>query len=109
MLEFLSTEEFSISKSKEDNTLFTIEFQTSCESLISSMIKTKLIIASSISDDYKTFSFRASSVKSFKKFISNRENINYQNTLKIIVSLCNQVQYLITIKIIYLYKYVVHI
>jgi hypothetical protein len=107
MLEFLSTEEFSISKSKDDNTLFTIEFQISSESLINSMIKTKLIIASSISDDYKTLSFRSSSVKSFKKFISNRENISYENSLKIIVSLSNQLQYLITIKNECFYEYII--
>ena len=83
MIEFLSTDEFSISKSKVDNTLFTIDFQKDSESLIDSMIKTKLIIASSISDDYKSVTFRASSVKSLKKFISNRENINYENSLKI--------------------------
>jgi len=107
MIEFLSTDEFSISKSKVDSTLFTIDFQKDSESLIDSMIKTKLIIASSISDEYKSVTFRASSVKSFKKFISNRENINYENTLKIIVSLCKQFQYLITIKYECFYKYTI--
>ena len=107
MIEFLSTDEFSISKSKVDNTLFTIDFQKDSESLIDSMIKTKLIIASSISDDYKSVTFRASSVKSLKKFISNRENINYENSLKIIVSLCKQFQYLITIKYECFYKYTI--
>jgi len=107
MFEFLSTDEFSVYKNKEQSTLFTIEFQVNSESLIDSMIKSKLIIASFISDDYKTFSFRASSVKSFKKFISNRENINYENTLKIIVSLCKQIQYLITIKYECFYKYII--
>ena len=84
MIEFLSTDEFSVYKNKEQNTLFTIEFQKNSESLINSIIKTKLIIASTISDDYKIFSFRCSSVKSFKKFISNRENINYENSLKLL-------------------------
>ena len=107
MFEFLSTDEFSIYKNKEQNTLFTIEFQTNSESLIDSMIKTKLIIASSISDNYKTLTFRSSSVKSFKKFISNRENINYENALKIIVSLCKQLQYLIKIKYECFYEYII--
>ena len=107
MIEFLSTDEFSVYKNKDDNTLFTIEFQKSSESLINSMIKTKVIIASSISDDYKILSFRCSSVKSFKKFHSNRENINYENTLKIIVSLCKQFQYLITIEYECFYEYVI--
>lgn len=107
MIEFLSTDEFSVYKNKEQNTLFTIEFQKSSESLINSIIKTKLIIASTISDDYKIFSFRCSSVKSFKKFISNRENINYENSLKIIVSLVKQFQYLITIEYECFYEYII--
>lgn len=107
MIEFLSTDEFSVYKNKEQNTLFTIEFQKNSESLINSIIKTKLIIASTISDDYKIFSFRCSSVKSFKKFISNRENINYENSLKIIVSLVKQFQYLITIEYECFYEYII--
>ena len=107
MFEFLSTDEFSIYKNKEQGTLFTIKFQVNSESLINSMIKTKLIIASTISDDYKIFSFRCSSVKSFKKFISNRENINYENSLKIIVSLVKQFQYLITIEYECFYEYII--
>ena len=71
------------------------------------MIKSKLIISSFLSDDYKIFSFRASSVKSLKKFISNKENINYENILKMIVSLCKQFQYLITIKYECFYKYTI--
>ena len=105
MNEFLSTEEFSIYKNKEQKTLFTIEFQTNSESLINSMIKTKLIICSSINDDYKSLSFRTSSVKSLKKFISKRENITYENALKIIVSLTKQLQYLITVEYECFYEY----
>ena len=44
MTEFLSTDEFSIYKNEKDNTMFTIEFTISSESLINSMIKTKQII-----------------------------------------------------------------
>ena len=107
MIEFLSTDEFSVYKNKEQNTLFSIEFQTSSESIINWMIETKIVIASFISDDYKTLSFRASSVKSFKKFVSNRQNINYENTLKIIISLCKQFQYLITIEYKCFYEYII--
>ena len=95
MIEFLSTDEFSISKSKVDNTLFTIDFQKDSESLIDSMIKTKLIIASSISDDYKSLTFRASSIKSLKKYLSKRENITYDNTLKLFWSLTKQLHYFV--------------
>ena len=107
MTEFLSTVEFSIYKNEKDNTEFTIEFTTSSESLINSMIKTKQIIGSSISDDYKSFTFRASSIKSLKKYLSKRENITYDNTLKLIWSLTKQLHYLITIEHECFYEYII--
>ena len=85
-------------KNEKDNTLFTIEFTISSESLINSMIKTKQIIGSSINDDYTSLTFRASSIKSLKKYISKRENITYDNTLKLIWDLTKQLHYLITIE-----------
>lgn len=107
MIEFLSTDEFSIYKNETDNTEFTIEFTTSSESLINSMIKTKQIIGSSISDDYKSLTFRASSIKSLKKYLSKRENITYDNTLKLIWSLTKQLHYLITIEHECFYEYII--
>jgi hypothetical protein len=107
MLEFLSTDEFSIYKNKEQGTLFTIKFQVNSESLINSIIKTKLITGSSISDNYKTLTFRASSVKSLRKFISNKENINYENTLNLVVSLTKQIQYLIITECECFYEYII--
>ena len=107
MSEFLSTDEFSIYKNEKDNTLFTIEFTISSESLINSMIKTKQIIGSAISDDYKSLTFRASSIKSLKKYISKRENITYDNTLKLIWDLTKQLHYLITIEYECFYEYII--
>ena len=107
MFEFLSTDEFSIYKNKEQGSLFMIKFQVNSESLINSIIKTKLIIGSSISDNYKALTFRASSVKSLKKFISNKKNTNYENTLKLIVSLTNQIQYLIITESKCFYEYII--
>lgn len=107
MTEFLSTDEFSIYKNEKDNTEFTIEFTTSSESLINSMIKTKQIIGSSISDDYKSLTFRASSIKSLKKYISKRENITYDNALKLIWSLTKQLHYLITIEHECFYEFII--
>jgi hypothetical protein len=107
MNEFLSTDEFSIYKNEKDNTEFTIQFTTSSESLINSMIKTKQIIGSSISDDYKSLTFRASSIKSLKKYLSKRENITYDNTLKLIWSLTKQLHYLITIEHECFYEFII--
>lgn len=107
MSEFLSTDEFSIYKNEKDNTLFTIEFTISSESLINSMIKTKQIIGTSINDDNTSLTFRASSIKSLKKYISKRENITYDNTLKLIWDLTKQLHYLITIEHECFYEYII--
>jgi hypothetical protein len=69
---FLSTDEFSIYKNKKDNTFFSIEFQKNSEPLINSLAKTKLILITDINDNYDSFSFRASSVKSFKRFLNKK-------------------------------------
>lgn len=107
MSEFLSTDEFSIYKNEKDKTMFTIEFTISSESLINSMIKTKQIIGTSINDDNTSLTFRASSIKSLKKYISKRENITYDNTLKLIWDLTKQLHYLITIEHECFYEYII--
>ena len=107
MIEFLSTDEFSVYKNEKNNTFFRIEFQENSESLINSLIKTKMLIASSIDDEYKSISFRASSVKSLKKFLFKKENTNYENALKLILSLTKQFQYLITKEYKCFYEYII--
>jgi hypothetical protein len=104
---FLSTNEFSIYKNKNDKTFFTIEFEENSESLINSLIKTKLIIALDINDDFRLLSFRASSIKSLKKFLLKRENITYENALKMILSLTKQFQYLITREFVCFYEFII--
>jgi len=94
MIEVLSTPEILVYKNTDN--LFKFMFQKNSESLVNSIIKTKQIIATNICDAYTFLFFRASSVKSFKQFISKNKNITYENTLKLIFSLTKQLQYLIT-------------
>ena len=107
MIEIISTDEFSVYKNEKDNTLFTIEFQENSAPLINSLIKTRIIIATSISDEYTSLSFRASSVKSLKRFLLKKENINYENALKILLSLTKQFQHLIIKEYLCFYEYVI--
>jgi hypothetical protein len=104
---FLSTDEFSIYKNEKDKTFFTIEFEENSESLINSLIKTKLIIALDINDEFRLLSFRASSVKSLKKFLLKRENISYENALRLILTLIKQLEYLITKEHLCFYEYII--
>jgi hypothetical protein len=96
MIELLSAPEFSIYKNTDN--LFKLMFQKNSQPLVNSIIKTKQIIATNICDDYTFLFFRASSVKSFKQFISKNKNITYENTLKLIFSLTKQLEYLIKIE-----------
>lgn len=107
MIEVLSTDEFSVYKNKKDTTFFSIEFQKNSESLINSLSKTKLILITDIGDDYELFSFRASSVKSLKRFLAKRENITYENALKLILTLSKQFQYLIAKEKCCFYKFII--
>ena len=104
---FLSTDEFSIYKNEKDKTFFTIEFEENSEPLINSLIKTKLIIALDINDEFRLLSFRASSVKSLKKFLLKRENISYENALRLILTLIKQLEYLITKEHLCFYEYII--
>jgi hypothetical protein len=107
MSDFLSTDEFSVYKNSDNNLTFTLKFTQNSESLINSIIKTKQIIATNINDDYTILSFRASSVKSFKKFMTKNKNITYENSLMIILSLTKQFQYLIISEHKCFYQYII--
>jgi hypothetical protein len=98
---FLSTNEFTIQKDKTKSPLFTIEFTENSEPLINSI----QLIGSTISDDYKSITFKATSVQSLKKFQSKKENVTYENALRLIVSLIDQLNYLIKKEFSCFYEY----
>lgn len=107
----LSTDDFQISKDKRKNTLFTIDFRLRSEALINSVISTKQILGATVNDDYKSINFNASSVKSFSKYQGDlyrrrgTKNMSYDDALRLISCLSNQIRYLIVneSKTFYLY------
>jgi hypothetical protein len=80
---------------------YTIQFASQQEILINSFVKSKLITGASVIDEYKTVMFKASSVKSYKQFQDDMLSLNgtkrftYDLTLKMVLSLARQLQYLL--------------
>lgn len=108
---FLSTNDFQISKYTGKNTMFTIDFHSRSEALINSIIMTNQILGVTVSHDYKSITFNAISVKSFSKYqndlykIQGTKNMNYENTLRLISCLTNQIQHLIIEESLCFYLY----
>jgi hypothetical protein len=111
MASVIVNDNFKISKDPRKSTLFTIDFPIRSDSLINSIIMTKQIFGSTVSDDYRSITFNASSIKSFSKYqnslykIQGTKNMNYETVLKLISCLTKQIHYLIMkeSKIFYLY------
>lgn len=80
---------------------YTIQFASQQEILINSFVKSKLLPGASVVDDYKTVTFKASSVKSYKQFqhdiacLNGKSGFTYELALKMVSSLAIQLQYLL--------------
>ena len=100
MFFFLSTNEFTITQDKRKETLFTIEFKERSKELIQSIVKSKLLIGTTISDDDKFIQFSALSIKTLeqhqKTLFKNQgtKKGSYQITLKMLYDLSNQLSML---------------
>ena len=76
-----------------DKTTFKMEFDYPNPLLINSLIKTKLILGATISDDYKQLRFKAQTIKTLQQIHSNRLSIVEATILT--ENLAKQLQYLI--------------
>jgi len=98
----IKSDEYSIIKDERNQNLFTIDFQSYSESIIKSLIKTKIIVGATISSNYKTIRLKASSVQSLKQFQEEQKMKNGETKLRIpiaftlLANLASQLKYLIT-------------
>lgn len=101
MTTIFANDDFQIIKDNKIQDLYTIEFQTYSESIIKSLIKTKIILGATVLSNYKTIRFKAFSIQSFKdykkeQYIKNGvKNIPINITSLILNSLALQLKYLI--------------
>ena len=96
---FLSTNEFKVIKDADD--LYSIEFKQQSKTLIYSLTKPRIILGSTITDNYKTLTFKALSVESlpqFEKRINDKEcisTINHELAIRMAFFLSTQLSYLL--------------
>jgi serine/threonine protein kinase len=89
----LENDEYSITQNKRDPTIYTFLFPYFSETLIKSIVSTKLITGATVTDDYMSLSFNAKTVKTLKSFL--KASLPYELVLKIIYQLSTQLKYLI--------------
>ena len=104
MKEIIKNEEFNVYRDNRKETLYKIIFSTSTSrnySLLNSIIKTKIINGTTMTEDYKSITFQALSVKTLPQYLLYLKNTQGNNTLdtsktlKMIYYLSTQLKYLI--------------
>ena len=89
----IENDEYSISQNKRDPTIYTFFFSSFSETLIKSLVSTKIITGATVTDDYMSLSFNATTVKTLKAFL--KDSLPYELVLQIIYQLSTQLKYLI--------------
>ena len=95
--------EFKVYRDNRKETLYKILFSTSStlNSLLNSIIKTNMLKGSTITEDYKSITFQALSVKTLPQYLSylkttqNNNTLDINKSLSMIYYLSNQLKYLI--------------
>ena len=103
MKEIIKNDEFNVYRDNRKETLYKIVFSTSSinYSLLNSITKTNIIKGSTITEDYKSITFQALSVKTLPQYLSylkttqNNNTLDIKKTLSMIYYLSNQLKYLI--------------
>ena len=101
MAEIYSNDSLKIIQDKNNKTMYKIEFNYSCPSLIRSLTKTHIIQGGTVTDDYLCLRFKALSVKSFHQFIEQQTKergstkLSINLAAKMISSLSAQLSHLI--------------
>ena len=103
MKEIIKNDEFKVYRDNRKETLYKILFSTSStlNSLLNSIIKTNMLKGSTITEDYKSITFQALSVKTLPQYLSylkttqNNNTLDINKSLSMIYYLSNQLKYLI--------------
>lgn len=104
MKKIITNNEFNVYRNNKKETLYKIIFSNTSinYSLLNSIIKTNIIKGSTVTEDYKSITFQALSVKTLPQYLSYLKNTQNNNTLDIkksltmIFYLSNQLKYLIS-------------
>jgi len=89
-------DDFHISKDKRIQDLYIIEFHKYSEPIIKSLIKTKIISGATISSNYRTIHFKATSIQTLKQFQEKQQKLRIHVAAKLLLNLASQLKYLIS-------------
>jgi hypothetical protein len=92
-MEIISNNEYKIQQ-YEDN-LYKILFYLPSEALIKSLVKTNIVIGSTVTNNYKVIQLKATSIKSFQQFKKEQGQLDFTIITAMIQSLVIQLSYLI--------------
>lgn len=102
MTEIYVNESLKIIQDKNNKTMYEIEFNYPCPSLVRSLMKTHIIQCGTITDDYLCLRFKALSVVSFPTFLEQHKMergskiLSINSAANVLSSLSVQLNYLIT-------------
>jgi hypothetical protein len=96
----ITTENYIIYQDQETPTIFLLEFSYLNRSLINSLVKSKLIRGATITNNYKSLQFNATSIVTYTKYKQQNQYLNQYLNQKLnesskIISLVTQLEYLI--------------
>lgn len=102
MTKLISNNEYDVFKDPKIDTSFYISLKKSNASLLNSLVRTHIILGSSIIDNYQTLHFKAASLESYEKYKdtlyanNGTKKFPYKTLLKMVYFLSKQLKYLIT-------------
>ncbi len=98
-MEVIKSENYKIYKL--ENSIYKISFRYTAYSLVNSLVRSRLIMGSSTDENYKTITFKAESVKTFRQYMhdydvrTGKKALLVSDAAKMIRSLVNQLSYLL--------------
>ena len=95
MKPIIERDDFKITQDKINGNRYSINFAINSETLIRSISNTKIILGMTTSENYDIVSFNATSVESFKQYRDGLKEMKYDSTLKMVLDLSLQLNYLL--------------
>ena len=95
MKPIIDRDDFKITQDKINGNRYSINFAINSETLIRSISNTKIILGMTTSENYDIVSFNATSVESFKQYRDSQKEMRYDSTLKMVLDLSLQLNYLL--------------
>lgn len=95
MKPIIERDDFKITQDKINDNRYSIIFAINSELLIRSISSTKIILGMTTSENYDIVSFNATSVESFKQYLSRLKEMRYNSSLKMVSDLSLQLNYLL--------------